>query len=323
MRVNEVVVPVTVTNTKGEFVPDLERNEFHVFDGGIEQSIRTWSAENEPLSLVLVIETSSHVESLMPMVHKNAIVFTEQVMALEAEAGVISYDSDVKIVQPFTRDHDAVEKSIEQTVSGESGIRLYDAMGESERMLEAQPKNRRRVMLIIGEAQDFGSSAKPNEIMGNALRADISIYAIGLSSSEAELKGGETLPLTIGKDTPPISAAPPGRDPRFDLPYVDWMTPSIWILERATNQIRNHRFAAAIAATGGVHYNGPSTSSVSNALDRIGTELRSQYVLTYAPNGERAAGFNEIRVTVSRPHVTVRTRPGYWVSAEGVSQSKP
>jgi VWFA-related protein len=322
IRVNEVVLPVTITNEKGKLVLDLAQKDFRIFDNGAEQTIRTWSFEPEPLSLALVIETSSHVQSLMPLIHKNAIVFTEQVMALESEAAVVTYDSDVNVLQPFTQDHRAVEKSIAQAGSSASGIKLYDGMAEAEVLLEAQPANRRRIMLVIGESQDYGSEAKLGQLMREAQRSNISIYSIGLSSTDAELKGGNDAPLLLGKDAPPISATPPASDGRYGTPY-DWLTPTLWLVTRATNQIANHRLATTVAATGGIHYSAPTAANMSSALDKIGAELRSQYILTYVPDTDHAPGFNEVRVTVSRPHLTVRTRPGYFVPRPDLLHATP
>ena len=54
---------------------------------------------------------------------------------------------------------------------------------------------------------------------------------------------------------------------------------------------------------------------VRDALDKIGGELHAQYIIGYRPNAERPPGFHSITVTVSRPNVSVRTRPGYYVAA--------
>jgi hypothetical protein len=88
------------------------------------------------------------------------------------------------------------------------------------------------------------------------------------------------------------------------------MPVAIWLITRGTNEIKNHQLAVAAAATGGVHYR-----ALRTALDQIGSELHAQYIVSYAPSGERTTGFHEIKATVSRPNVTVRTRLGYFVAA--------
>jgi hypothetical protein len=93
------------------------------------------------------------------------------------------------------------------------------------------------------------------------------------------------------------------------------MPVAIWLITRGTNEIKNHQLAVAAAATGGVHYRALRDRALRTALDQIGSELHAQYIVSYAPSGERTTGFHEIKATVSRPNVTVRTRLGYFVAA--------
>jgi hypothetical protein len=53
--------------------------------------------------------------------------------------------------------------------------------------------------------------------------------------------------------------------------------------------------------------------SIEKAMDEIGGELHAQYTLGYRPPGDEPSGFHEIRVTVDRPGVKLRTRPGYYL----------
>src|SRR5882757_6905183 len=61
VQVNEVIVPVTVTDEKGKFVTNLEKKDFHVFDGGQEQTISFFSRErNQPVVIGFIIDTSNN-----------------------------------------------------------------------------------------------------------------------------------------------------------------------------------------------------------------------------------------------------------------------
>jgi hypothetical protein len=66
-----------------------------------------------------------------------------------------------------------------------------------------------------------------------------------------------------------------------------------------------------------VHYRALRDRTVRTALDQIGSELHAQYIVSYAPTVERSAGFHTIKITVTRPDVTVRTRLGYFVVGPG------
>lgn len=314
---NEVTVPVTVTDKSGEFVLDLQQKDFHVFDDGVPQTIDHWELGGDPLAVALVIETSSRVHAMIPAIHSLGIIFTQTVMALDGEAAVITYDSDVQVPQPFTTDHDAVEKAVVNAKFEAPEMSLYDGMAKAVQMLAAQPKRWRRIMLVVGESQDDDSRTNLRQVMRDAELADISIYVVGPSSTAADIRGfneGITplkLPhLPVIRGAGPCAQRLPGGG---TVPCVDLATPALWLLERGTNEIRHHQLEVAAAATGGIDYRAWRDSTLREALDRIGGELHAQYILTYRPNAPRAVGFHGITVSVSRPGVIVRARPAYYV----------
>jgi len=251
-------------------------------------------------------------------------IFTETVMALNGEAALITYDSTVDVRQAFTHDHDDLQQAIAQVKFEAPEMRLYDAMAEAVRQLKTRPFGYRRVMLIVGESQDIASDAKLGLVLRDAQLANITIYAIGPSSSTADLRFGAKPPNREIKYPPGVFSGPTrpgamqlpgnGRSPGGTL---DLMPAAIWLITRGTNEINNHQLAVAAAATGGMHYRALRDRTVRTALDQIGSELHAQYILSYAPTVERSAGFHTIQVTVARPDVAVRTRLGYFVASAG------
>src|ERR1019366_161982 len=91
VRVAVVNAPVAVTDAKGELVLTLEKKDFHVFDDGILQNIESFDLGGEPLSAVLVFETSARIAPLLPTVQKSAIVFTQTVVGPSGDAAVLAY----------------------------------------------------------------------------------------------------------------------------------------------------------------------------------------------------------------------------------------
>lgn len=311
---NEVIVPVTVTDEKGELVLDLTEKDFHVFDNGVEQKINHWDLGGDQLAVALVIETSTRIKALAPVIHSMGSIFTETVMAQNGEAAVITYDSDVEVKQEFTRDHDAVGAAISGVKFQVPERYLYDAMAKAVELLKAQPAAYRRVMLVIGESQDDRSTAKLGEVTRAAAEANISIYAVGTSTFAADLRGNNR-----GIASPNLAGIPPIKTTGCMAnghPCADLVSPAIWLLEMGTvNKFKNHELEVAAAATGGVHYSGIRDSTIESALGRIGEEVHAQYILSYSPTPDPLSGFNPIQITVSRPNVTLRARPGYYVSA--------
>lgn len=326
VQTNEVVAAVTVLNKRGDLVLDLAQSDFHVYDNGVEQAIDHWDLGGDPLAVALVIETSSHIQMMAPVIHGIGSIFTETVMALNGEAAVITYDSTVDVRQPFTQDRNAVAQAIHGAEFEAPEMRLYDAMAEAVDLLKAQPVNYRRAMLIVGESQDIASDAKLGLVLREAELANVAIYAVGPSSSTADLRFGDK-PPDRGIKYPPGIFSGPTRPGGLPVPgnggapgaTLDLAPVAIWLVTRGTNEIKNHQLEMAAAATGGVHYRAIRDREIRSALDRIGSELHAQYVLSYRPASEQTAGFHEIKVTVAKPEVTVRTRPGYFLAVAGTS----
>jgi VWFA-related protein len=306
-RVNEVIVPVTVIDKKGEFVLDLTQKDFKVFDKGAEQEINRFDIDADPLAVALVVEANLRLQAMAPVIQGMGSIFTETVMAQSGEAAVLTYGSTADVSQPFTQDHDAVERAIAAIQFQWSDSNLYDAMAKGVQLLRNQPAPYRRILLVVGESQDTHSHAKLSQLLRDAQVANIAIYTIGPSTTAGDLRYGKG--ETPGQRPPPQLKLP-------KLPPIAGTSPytalAIWLLTRGTNEISNHQLAVAAASTGGAHYRAFHEETIRKALDRIGGELHVQYVLGYAPGTDPDAGFNEIRVVVARPNVAVRARPGYF-----------
>lgn len=318
-QVTEVTAPVTVTDFRtGEGVLDLTQGNFHVYDNGVEQKIDHFDMGGSSLSIVLVVETSSHVAAMLPAIRQSGIVFTEAVMAQTSEAAVVGYDDTVDILQSFTTDVDTVQRVVNNLPVGSSGMHLYDAMARGIQMLGNQPIGQRRVMVVIGEAQDKGSENQLGHVLRRAQLTNVTIYSIGLSTTAADLRqpAGQHQPTWQG---PPGTYPVPGEQP--DTPdaeaaaqgNMDLGALLIWLVKTGKNAVGTNSLEAASKATGGLHVNTLHDKSIQKALDAIGGELHTQYTLSYRPPGDEPSGYHEIKVTVDRPGAEVRTRPGYYI----------
>jgi VWFA-related protein len=320
VRVNEVTAPVTVRNAGGEMILDLAKESFHIFDNGVEQTIEHFDLGANSLSIVLAVETSSHIEPMFPAVKQTGLVFTETVMAQTSEVAIVGYDDDVNLLRKFTTDPEDVEDVIKNLTMGTSGTRLYDAMSRAISMLEKRPAAQRRILVVIGEAQDSGSESRLGEVLRQAQLANVTIYAIGLSTAMAELRKKQdpvdhslgppgTYPLPTPNGQPPT----PGLERQVANPPIDYLALAIWLVKTGKNAVGPNSLAIASKATGGMFLNAKRDSTIQKAVDEIGGEIHAQYSLGYRPPPGVASGYHEIKVTVDRAGVSVRTRPGYYL----------
>jgi len=326
VRVTEVTAPVTARDEKGEVVLSLTQKDFRIFDNGKEQTIDHFDMGGDPLAVVLLVETSSRIEALLPAVRKSGIVFTQTVMAGTGDAAVVSYDDDISVRRKFTGDQDSIQSTINKLPEGTSGARLYDGISKSITLLKKQPPRLRRIVVVMGEAVDSGSETKLGAALREAELANVTIYTIGLSTTAAEFRNKP-------KDTQPIQMGPPGT---FPVPVpagipetplneaqmqgnIDLLALAVWVVQHASNAVADHALEVATEATGGRHIRTMKDRSIEKAMDAIGGELHTQYTLSYKPAGAYTSGFHDISVTVDRPGVKLRTRPGYYIPSESDS----
>jgi VWFA-related protein len=329
VRVTLVNTPVTVRNSRGDMVHNLEAGNFQVTDNGVAQQISHFDLGGDPISLVILIETSSRIGPLLPQMRKTGILFTQTVMGSSGEAAVVGFNDGVDKLQDFTTNGDMIESTITHLAEGTSGSKLFDAMAVGVEMLTGRPQatadkpGRRRVLMILSEANDAGSEAKLGEVLRQAQLANVTIYSVGLSTTRAELQAPP-------KDTRP-KITPPGTFPMPPQPgtaqtptseenrygNIDLMAVAVWAVQHVHDQVKDHALEVAATATGGAHLATFKDRSIEKAIDEIGGELHSQYTISYTPTGSDAAGYHEIKVNVLRndaKNLKVRARPGYFLA---------
>ncbi len=323
VRVALVNTPVTVHDAQGELILDLAKTDFQVFDNGVEQGIESFDLSAEPLSVVLVFETSSRVASLLPAVQKSAIVFTQTVIGPSGDAAILGYNDTVDRLLPFTADRDQIEKTISRLQAGTSGARLHDALSNAVSLLRERPASRRRAIIVVSDSRDAGSVEKLGEVLREAQRSNVIIYAVGLSSTAAELRAPPkqsgppqaTPPGTFGQ--PPVPGTPqtPTSEQQARGGNIDLLALAEWAVQHAKDTVKDRPLEVAAAATGGTYQATFRERSIQGAIDAVGAEINAQYMLSYRPTGSEDPGYHHIKVNVNRPGLKVRTRPGYYLEA--------
>jgi len=323
VRVALVRAPVVVVGAKGEPVLDLQQKDFHVLDDGVDQTIEAFDLGGEQVSAVLVFETSSRIAPLLPAIQKSAIVFTQTVVGPSGEAAVLSYDNSVNHLLPFSTDNDKIEKTIANLKPGNSGAKLYDALSSAVGLLRDRPAGQRRAIVVVGEASDTGSEERLGRVLREAQLSNIVIYSVGLSTTAAGLRappsqagpGPATPPGTFGGPPVPGTAQTPTSQQQY-AGNIDLLGLAEWAVRNATAVVKDRPLEVAATATGGTYQSAFRDSKIENAVDAIGGELNSQYMLSYRPTGSDAPGYHQIKVTVNRTGVKVRTRPGYYLEGK-------
>jgi len=334
IKVRTVLVntPVTVRNEKGEMVHNLEESDFRITDNGALQKITHFNLGGDPISLVVVVETSSRIAPILPQIRKSGILISQTVTGPTGEGAVVGFDDHVSMLLDFTSSGDLMDKTMSGLPQGTPGTRLFDAMSKAVELLSARPEvsetelGHRRVMLVIAEAHDSGSEEKLGEVLRRAQLANITIYAVGISTTKADLKRkpeqkGPTRATpegTFGTPPAPGTIQTPTTDTNIQDQGGSLLSLAVWAVSHAKDQVTSHQLEIAAAATGGLQVSTWKDRTLEKAIDEMGGELHAQYTLTYMPNGENTDGYHEISVTISKEkerRLKVRARPGYYLGA--------
>jgi len=322
-----VNMPVTVRNRSGAMVHNLEAKDFRITDNGAEQKISHFEVGGDPVSVVILIETSSRIDSLLPAIRKSGILFTQTVMGRYGEGAVVGFNDAVDKLQDFTSSSDSIENTVAQLQTGTSGLRLYDAMAVGVEMLSDRPQpmgdkpGRRRVLLVMSEAMDTGSETKLGEVLRKAQLANVTIYTVGLSTTRAEFhqqRGNTPSPIAppgiSTLPTPPGTAPTPAVQAASQGGGADLLGIAKWAVQHIDGEVKDRPLEVATVGTGGAYYSTFKDRSIEKAIDEIGGELHAQYTVSYIPNDTDQFGYHEIKVELDRRDLKVRARPGYYVA---------
>ena len=331
-----VNTPVTVRNASGQMVHNLQASDFQILDNGVPQKITHFDLGGDPISLVVVVETSSRISTILPEIRRSGILISQTVMGLTGEAAVIGFDSRINKLQNFDDSTERLENTLSTLQEGDDGSRLFDAMSKGIEMLKERPEasatdlGKRRVMLVVSEAHDSGSEEKLGEVLRRAQWANVAIYAVGVSGAKADLKKNPddtykkpprvTPEGTYSTPPPPGTVETPTTEMQQQMagaPMAGAMALAVWVIQHAKDKVTSHQLEIAAAATGGVHASAWKHETLEKVLDEIGGELHAQYTITYAPTGTEGEGYHAIAVQLDRKDLTVRARPGYYLAGPG------
>src|SRR5437867_2699250 len=114
---NEVLLPVTVRDHAGQFVPNLKAEDFTVYEDGVPQPISSFTLKRLPVNIVLLIDTSSSVAHELEDFKEAAYRFAER-LDPEDQISLIKFDDKVELVQDWTKSRAALRRALNRLTTG-------------------------------------------------------------------------------------------------------------------------------------------------------------------------------------------------------------
>jgi Ca-activated chloride channel family protein len=168
----------TVTDRDGRLVPDLTQDDFLVFDNDRQQPLVFFENEVQPISVVVMLDTSGSMTGSIPLLRSAAEQFLLRLLP-EDRGMVGAFNDKVQLVGGFSSNRDELVSEIADLDYG-NDTRLWDAVDASIDQL--QGIDGRKVILVFTDGDDTSSHVSQGHVVDRARDNEIMVYAIGLES---------------------------------------------------------------------------------------------------------------------------------------------
>ena len=275
--VDLVALNVVVMNKQQQFVGGLTADNFAVYEDGIQQDLSFFAANELPLDLAILLDTSASMVDRMNTAKQAAVNFVSALRPIDRLL-VIDIKDSSRILAPLSHDLTAARQSILKTTAG-GGTALYNGLyltlKEMTRDRRGATDVRRQALVLLSDGDDTSSLVAFDDVMELAKESGISIYTIVLSSGPASV-------------------------------YLD--------RRRHPSASKSEYGMKSLAyETGGRSFAALEIGDLAGIYKTIWQELASQYALGYTPTNRRRDGaYRRVSVRIlDRADAQPRTRAGY------------
>lgn len=310
-----VTVPVSVLDRQGRFIANLQREDFRVFENGVEQSIAYFEPAEKPFTVALLLDTSASTHFHLSEIREAAIAFAKQLRPQDRVL-VVSFNDEVLLLTEVTNDQNIIEAVIEENANTGSSTRLYDAVDLTIKEQLNKIRGRKAVVLFTDGVDTSSKLASYQSTLREVEELDALIYPIQYDTSDylQGMQGAGNGSVTIvTRRSGPFGTSTSQQT--YNVP-VNGGVPLPGTTK--ADYDRADKYLHALAdKTGGRLYQANDTTQLAEAFTRIAEELRRQYSLGYYPKTDNVEGSErrQIKVRVRQPNLAVKARDSYVKSA--------
>jgi Ca-activated chloride channel family protein len=227
IKIDSDLVPldVTVTDAKGRLVRNLKKEDFKLYEDGIERPIASFNVEKiegvpRPAAIVFALDLSGSMSPEEIDRVANAMrEFSRRLSEHPAVFAVMTFGMHVKTIQTFTSDRDKLERAYDRLAHEPDGMstHTYDAVDDAVRMLVRHAPLMRahqlmkRAVVVITDGFPVGDTVSPDTVIERANAADTSVYVVTMPSYTHLLASAQVTPLPTPLDVSGLVEKTGGR----------------------------------------------------------------------------------------------------------------
>ena len=278
VKTDLVTVPVTVLNRNGQYITNLKKEEFKIFEDGIEQEIALFESVGQKLTIFLLLDRSGSMSRNMSELAYAANTFIKQ-LSSDDELIVATFADEVNMLFKATKVSDLSKGINLRQRRGDQYTRLYDAVNYA--LKKVKKVVGRKAIVVFSDGMGDGVFSSSNDNLRDAEESEALIYTIQFDTLS------NTAPQFVNKKT-----------------YYERINQGNVYMQKLAK------------VSGGQHYQVEDISNLSETFAQVANELGQQYSIGYYPkeSGEKGERRN-IKVKVNIPNVAVRARESYVVGS--------
>jgi VWFA-related protein len=290
----EVLVPTLVEKRGGDVVYGLKPDDFVLEDNGVPQKIRVQEEmDTAPVALVVAVELGGASVLEFDKLAKLGPLLDLFLTDGRSQAALVGFDSKPHLIHDYTHSGEDVNAALKHLEPGDGGAAILDTVSSAVDLLETQPKEYRRVLLLISEERDHGSKhTKTAQLIQKIGESDVLVLSVSFSPARAEL-------LHDVKDS--------GEDRTMNM---------ISTLIMAVKAFKKNVAKEVAGMSGGEYTTFTGDKRFQQRVMEAAKHARNRYLITFSPSNP-TPGLHTIRVRTAQDYgARIVARANYWREQE-------
>jgi VWFA-related protein len=288
----EVLVPTLVEKKGGSILYGLKASDFVLEDNGVPQKIRVQEEmDTAPVALVVAVELGGVSVLEFDKLAKLGPLLDVFLSDPRSRVALVGFDSVPRLIQDYTHDEDEVDAELNQLQPGDGGAAILDTVHYAVTLLETQPKEFRRVLLLISEERDHGSKhTKPAQLVQTIGESDVLVLSVSFSPALAEL----------------------GHDVKTSDPNDRTMN-MVSALAMIVEAFKKNVTKEVAQMSGGEYTSFVGDKRFEARVLAAARDARNRYLITFSPS-DPTPGLHTIRVQTAQDYgARIVARANYWM----------
>jgi VWFA-related protein len=293
----EVLVPTLVEKKGGGILYGLKPSDFVLEDNGVPQKIKVQpEMDTAPVALVVAVEQGGVSVLEFDKLARLGPLLDVFLSDPRSQVALVGFDSQPHLIQDFTHSGDQVNTELTKLEPGDGGAAILDTVNYGVTLLESQPEEYRRVLLLISEERDHGSKhTKPVELIRMIGQSDVLVLSVSFSPALAELGEGFTHPYEENAE-------------------ADLLAP----LVMAVKAFKKNVAKEVATESGGEYTTFVGDKRFEARVMTAARDSRNRYLITFSPS-DPTPGLHTIRVKTALDYgARIVARANYWAEGQGI-----